>query len=178
MRLNREAEAAYRLQDYSRKPGVEGFELRDLKRFNDDGGAMMELGRLDRGDLIGFDGFHVAQVNCSTLEPGTIKAFHVHRRQTDLWFVPPEDRILLVVADVREGSRTEGNLLRVVLGDGHARLARIPPGVAHGCRNLATTRGRIVYFTSLHFSPDPSECDEGRLPWDHFGGEVWETVKD
>jgi hypothetical protein len=49
--------------------------------------------------------------------------------------------------------------------------------VAHGVRNLATTRGRIVYFVDTHFSPDPDISDEGRLPWDFAGVDVWEPTR-
>jgi hypothetical protein len=37
--------------------------------------------------------------------------------------------------------------------------------------------GRIVYFTDVHFSAEPSSCDEGRLPWDFAGGDVWEGTR-
>jgi dTDP-4-dehydrorhamnose 3,5-epimerase len=64
-----------------------------------------------------------------------------------------------------------------VLGDGRSRLLRIPPGVAHGVRNLGTGPGRVIYFTDVHFSADPSSCDEGRLPWDFAGADVWEVTR-
>ena len=51
-----------------------------------------------------FRGFEVRQVNYSEMDPGVIKAFHLHRRQTDVWFVPPGDKMLLVLLDVRAGS--------------------------------------------------------------------------
>ena len=107
-----------------------------------------------------------------------IKAFHLHRRQTDVWFVPPEDRVLLVLVDTREGSPSGDRRLRIMLGDGNSRLVRIPPGVAHGCMNLGTEPARILYMTDLIFSPDPADCDEGRLPWDFAGEEIWETPKE
>jgi dTDP-4-dehydrorhamnose 3,5-epimerase len=177
-KLSAGAESRYRVQDYARKPGIEGVVLSDLRRFHDETGSMTELVRLEGGRAAGLEGFVVAQVNFSTLEPGQIKAFHVHRRQTDVWFVPTSDRILLVLADVREGSPTEGSLLRLVLGDGDSRLVRIPPGVAHGCSNVGGGTARIVYFTDLPFSPEPGETDEGRLPWDHFGAGVWDPARD
>ena len=81
------------------------------------------------------------------------------------------------LADVRAGSPTEGLVKRIVLGDGNSRLVRIPPGVAHGCKNLRPTdQSVIIYFVDVQFSTDDS-CDEGRLPWDHFGAEVWEVEK-
>jgi dTDP-4-dehydrorhamnose 3,5-epimerase-like enzyme len=67
--------------------------------------------------------------------------------------------------------------MRFVLGDGASRLARIPPGVAHGVRNVGTAMGRIVYFTDLQFSAEPSACDEGRLPWDFAGRDIWDITR-
>ncbi len=112
------------------------------------------------------------------MQPGAIKAFHLHRRQTDVWFVPPEDRILMVLVDMRAGSSSEGVRQRIMLGDGNSRLVRVPPGVAHGCRNLSRTESRILYLTDLLFDPDPERCDEGRLPWDFAGAEIWDIVKE
>jgi dTDP-4-dehydrorhamnose 3,5-epimerase len=177
-KLSADAEAQYRRQDYGPAPSIEGVEIVELRRFADDGGSMTELLRLSEGRVPGLEGFSVAQVNFSTMEPGTLKAFHVHRHQTDVWFVPPEHRVLLVLADVRRGSPTEGVHRRILLGGGTSRLVRIPPGVAHGCRNLGTSTATLVYFLDEHFSPDPDETDEGRLPWDFLGAEVWEVRKE
>jgi dTDP-4-dehydrorhamnose 3,5-epimerase len=101
----------------------------------------------------------------------------MHFRQTDVWYVPPCDKLLLVLHDCRSGSPTEGETMRFVLGDGKDRLVRIPPGVAHGARNIGRERGRILYMVDVLFSVDPDECDEGRLPWDHLGADIWEIVR-
>jgi dTDP-4-dehydrorhamnose 3,5-epimerase len=106
-----------------------------------------------------------------------IKAFHLHRRQTDVWFVPPGDKMLVVLLDVRAQSRTHGTQRRIVLGDGQPRLLRIPPGVAHGVKNLAASRGRIIYFVDVQFSPDPDQTEEGRLPWDFAGADIWDVTR-
>ena len=175
--FNADAEGRYHVQDYASQPRIDGLEIVDLRRFNDDGGAMTELGRLEDGRLAGMDGFVVRQVNYSTMDPLAVKAFHLHHRQTDVWYVPPADKILLCVGDVRQGSPTEGRVQRIVLGDGNSRLVRIPPGVAHGAKNLLRERAStIVYFVDIQFSTG-AECDEGRLPWDHFGTEIWEVER-
>ena len=171
------AESRYSKQDYRPKRRIAGLEIVELKRFNDDGGAMTELGRLDGGLHAQLPGFAVRQINYSVLEPLAIKAFHLHRRQTDVWYVPPTDKMLLVLADQRADSATSGDVMRIVLGDGNSRLVRIPPGVAHGVRNLRPTApGAIIYFVDVQFSVDES-CDEGRLPWDHFGAGVWDVER-
>ncbi|MSR61013.1 MAG: hypothetical protein EXS08_01015 [Planctomycetes bacterium] len=171
------AQKKYAVQDYKPKRSIEGLEIVQLKRFNDDGGSMTELGRLDDGMLQGVKGFKALQINYSVMEPLAIKAFHLHTRQTDVWYVPPSDKLLLVVADARKGSPTEGLVQRIVLGDGNSRLVRIPPGVAHGAKNLRpSTPSVIIYFVDVQFSTD-DKCDEGRLPWDHFGAQVWDVER-
>jgi dTDP-4-dehydrorhamnose 3,5-epimerase len=67
--------------------------------------------------------------------------------------------------------------MRLILGDGSSRLVRIPPGVAHGVRNLGGGVGRIIYFVDVQFNPDPAACDEGRLPWDYAGADVWDVAR-
>ena len=178
MKFSDEIESRYRKQTYAPAEALAGVEVVELRRFADAGGSMTELARLDEGRLLGREGFLAAQMNYSTLEPGAVKAFHVHRQQTDVWFVPPEDRVLLVLADVRKGSATEGRSTRLVLGDTRSLLVRIPPGVAHGCKNLASHAARILYFVDRHFDPDPARTDEGRLPWDFLGAQIWDIPKE
>ena len=177
MDFSRDAKRAFHVQAYGASPAIEGVTLVPLTRHTDDGGSLTELARLTDGRAAGLEGFTVHQVNFSELAPGAIKAFHLHVRQTDVWYVPPGDRMLIVLLDVRQGSKTENARMRFVLGDGASRLLRIPPGVAHGVRNVGTQPGHLVYFTDLHFSAEPSSCDEGRLPWDFAGADVWEVSK-
>ncbi len=177
MELTDAAKRAFSVQDYGPAPQIEGVRVAELARFTDDGGSFTELGRLSGGIVAAFPGFECRQINYSEMDPGVIKAFHLHRRQTDVWFVPAGDRVLLVLLDVRETSRSRGGQRRMVLGDGMSRLILIPPGVAHGVRNLGTARARIIYFVDAHFSPDPGQTDEGRLPWDFAGVEIWDVTR-
>jgi dTDP-4-dehydrorhamnose 3,5-epimerase len=177
MEFSPEAKRTFHVQSYGGASAIEGVRVIELARYADDGGAMTELARLTDGRIAGLGDFTARQVNYSEMAPGVIKAFHLHTRQTDVWFVPPSDRMLVLLLDVRKGSRTEGARQRLMLGNGTSRLLVIPPGVAHGVRNLAESAGRIIYFTDLHFSPEPATCDEGRLPWDFAGKDVWEMTR-
>jgi dTDP-4-dehydrorhamnose 3,5-epimerase len=179
MEWSAEAKRRYEVQAYGGRPTIEGVAVVNLVRHVDDGGSMTELARLDDGrphapELGGFD---VRQINYSEVEPGAIKAFHLHARQTDVWYVPPSDRCLIVLVDVRAKSPSEGVVQRLTLGAGQSRLVRIPPGVAHGVRNLGTSTARLIYFVDQHFTADPAACDEGRLPWDYLGPEIWDITR-
>ena len=178
MKLIPEVKPLFTFQDYGKRPPIDGVAIQGLHRFAEDGGSMTELARFAGGAPAVFPDFALAQLNYSTLEPKVLKAFHLHHRQTDIWFVPPEDRVVLVLVDVRAGSKTEKVVTKLILGDGQSRLVRIPPGVAHGCRNLGDKPARIVYLTDVHFSADPGATDEGRLPWDLVGAEIWEPSKE
>lgn len=177
MRLNDEAQRAFSVQHYGAQPAIQGVEIVELKRFGDDGGSLTELGRLGAGIHAAFPGFEVKQINYSEMDPGVIKAFHLHHRQTDVWFIPPSDKMLLVLVDVRAGSATSSVARRLPMGDGASRLVRIPPGVAHGVKNIAASRGRIIYFVDAQFQAAAAECDEGRLPWDFAGTDIWDVIK-
>ncbi len=177
MEINKKAKDSFSYQDYAGTPRIDGVEIVDLVRFNDDGGAITELGRLTAGIHGQLQGFECKQINYSEVTAGAIKAYHMHQRQTDVWYVPPNDRFLLVLHDARTGSPTEGTTMRFILGDGNNRLVRIPPGVAHGTKNLGADTGRIIYMVDVHFSTNPGQCDEGRLPWDFLGEGIWEVTK-
>ncbi len=171
-RLAPEFEKLRSTQSYAPRPRIAGVETVELKRFVEEGGELAEIARLDdRGRLLAFPSFQLRQINHAVAEPGAIKAFHVHLRQSDVWFVPPSGRLLVGLLDARDGSPSRGVRQRVTLGAGRALLLLIPPGVAHGCTNLSRESVTVTY---LHDRPfDSADPDEHRLPWDALGAEFW-----
>jgi dTDP-4-dehydrorhamnose 3,5-epimerase len=176
MQIGNEFQSAVTTQSYQSRPGIEGLEVKPLTLHSDDGGNFSEIFRLTEGYVEGYDKpFEVRQISMSVLTPNTIKAFHLHYLQEDLWYVPSYDRLLANFIDVREDSPTYKNHVRLVLGGGRSFVVRIPNGVAHGVANIYQRSMTLFYATSSQFnSADP---DEHRLPWDQFGSDIWELVK-
>ena len=142
MDLTPAAKRAYQIQSYGPAPTIEGVQIVELKRFSDDGGSMTELARLTDGHPAGVRAASpFARSSYSEVEPGAIKAFHLHQRQTDIWYVPPSDRMLVVLVDVRRGLEDRGDAHASHSGRGGSRMVRIPPGVAHGVCNLVVRAG-------------------------------------
>jgi len=159
-------------QSYGGRPVIDGVRVIDLKVFSDEGGDFCEIARLGGdGTLACMPGYRPAQISYSFMEPGTIKAWHLHHHQDDLWFVPPLERLLVGLLDVREGSATYEAAIRLTLGAGNARLLLIPRGVAHGVANLGARPASLVYFVNTAFNPD--DPDEHRLPYDLLGADFW-----
>lgn len=165
------------LQDYSGKPKIDGVQIVPLNYFTDDGGYFLELARLQQAAWEQFPDFKLAQMNYSEMDPGVIKAWHIHKQQEDIWFVPPSHKLLVALKDVRDNSPTKNTLVRLTLGAGKAYIVHIPRGVAHGAANLWQKPAAIIYFVNNHFSADPNTSDEFRLPYDAFGADIWEMTK-
>ena len=106
---------------------IEGVALEDLRVIPTDGGPVLHMLR-PASALYG----PVGEVYFSEVEPGCVKAWKCHTRQTQR-FAVPVGRLKIVLYDDREGSATRGNLLEVELGRPDAyRLLRIPPHVWYG----------------------------------------------
>jgi dTDP-4-dehydrorhamnose 3,5-epimerase len=160
-------------QEYISQKTIQGVEILDLKRFNDETGALTELLRItDNNAELPFN-FNLQQINFSELKGNAIKAFHVHSRQTDVIFVPPSSKIKLVLVSVKQSPFVEP-INMFILGDCNSRLIKVPPGIAHGFQNLKSTTGQIIYLTDVQFNTDPKFNDEYRLPYDQFGTDFWE----
>lgn len=130
---------------------IGGVEIKRLTTNTDERGFFREIIRETDGF---FD--HFGQWSHSLMYPGTAKAWHVHQRQTDWWYVIGALKVAL--HDVRQGSATKGETMELFMGDHYgASCLRIPAGVAHGCRALELTH--LLYVTSQVYDP----ADEGRI---------------
>ena len=165
------------VQDYSKKNVIEGVKVVEVKRMAGEGGTFEDLIRLNEtGHLELFPDIQVRQINRSTLLPGSIKAWHLHFKQEDVWYVAPEDHMILGLWDCRENSSTKGKSMKIVMGNGTSKLVVGPRGVAHEVINVASTPGSILYFVNSQF--DINDADERRLKWDALGASFWEIKKE
>ncbi len=176
MQIDQKYAPSVTTQSYTPARTINGVVVTECQFFSDDGGNFAELFRLNTGIVAGLEPeFVVQQVSFSVMVPQTIKAYHVHNNQEDLWFCSPFDRLLVNLHDVREGSETFDVHQRLILGAGKHRMLRIPTGVAHGVANIYGRPMTLLYATSQQFSAE--KPDEHRLPWDQFGADVWELTR-
>lgn len=164
------------VQDYSKKKKIEGVEIYELKNFVSEDGFLCEIVKLNNsGYLEAINDFKVLQINYSEVLPGTIKAWHLHFSQEDLWYISPGQTVLVGLYDLRKNSPTQKISMRFTLGGGKSQLLYIPRGVAHGYANLTKQSISIVYFVNQKF--DLNSPDEYRLPWDILGEDFWKMAR-
>ncbi len=135
---------------------IAGVEIKELITHVDDRGFFREILRVT--DPIFAEGF--AQWSHSLMYPGVVKAWHIHWKQTDWWYVAV-GTLKVALHDLRPDSPTYRRTMELYLGD-HAppRVLKIPPGVAHGCKVVSPTPVHLFYITSRTYDPS----DEGRIP--------------
>jgi dTDP-4-dehydrorhamnose 3,5-epimerase len=142
---------------------IPGVKVQPCNLFPDDRGYFLEVARLGTGLI---DGFPAAttQVSAALGYPGTIKAFHFHKHQTDFW-VPVQGMLQVALVDLRQGSPTLGLRNTLYVGALRAWQILIPPGVGHGYKVIGRDPAMLVYVTSRFYDPS----DEGRIPYNDPG---------
>jgi dTDP-4-dehydrorhamnose 3,5-epimerase len=149
---------------------IGGVRIQPYTVWPDDRGYFLELLRTGRGLAAGYPA-ESTQVSAALSYPGTIKAFHYHLRQTDLW-APAMGMLQVALVDLRNGSATFGRRNTLYLGVLRPWQLLIPPGVGHGYKVIGTGPAMLLYVTDRFYNPE----DEGRLPHDdpriHYD---WET---
>ena len=92
------------------------------------------------------------QVSSALSYPGTIKAFHYHRHQTDLW-VPAQSMLQVSLVDLRADSPTHGVRNTLYVGQLRPWQILIPPASAHGYKCHWATAAMLVYVHNRHYNP-------------------------
>jgi dTDP-4-dehydrorhamnose 3,5-epimerase len=173
--INEEARGQIFVQDYAAKPTIDGVKIIPIKNFISEDGDFSEIIRMDAGKIEGLEEVDVRQVNRSRLLPGSIKAWHLHFGQDDIFYLPPSDSLVVGLWDLRKNSGTNGVSMKITLGAGVSSLLFIPRGVAHGMTNITNQSIDLFYFVTSQF--DTKSPDERRLPWDALGADFWDRAK-
>jgi len=151
---------------------IDGVRIEPFAVYPDDRGYFLEVRRLGRGLAADFPP-ETTQISAALNYPGTIKAFHYHVYQTDLW-TPVKGTLQVALADLRRSSTTFGRRNTLYVGALRPWHVRIPPGVAHGYKVIGAEEALLVYLTDRTYNPQ----DEGRIPYDEPGiAYDWETQR-
>jgi dTDP-4-dehydrorhamnose 3,5-epimerase len=149
---------------------IDGVEVRAYTLWPDDRGYFLEVVRIRQGLASEFP-VETTQVSAALSYPDTIKAFHFHQYQTDLW-VPTQGMFQVALVDMRPGSPTYGVKNTLYAGALKPWQIRIPPGVGHGYKVIGEGPGLLVYVTDRLYNPQ----DEGRIAYnDPSIAYDWET---
>tara|TARA_B100000780_G_scaffold77626_1_gene52472 strand:+ start:3112 stop:3579 length:468 start_codon:yes stop_codon:yes gene_type:complete len=131
---------------------IDDVVLTELKQFSDERGTLLHMLRNDDPIFTTFGECYFSEVL-----PGAVKAWKLHRNQTQNFSVPV-GRIKLVIYDNRKNSISNGNLQYVNLGrpDSYFRIM-IPPGLWYGFTCISEMPALLVNCADIPHDPQESE---------------------
>ena len=116
------------------------------------------------------------QSNFTIANQGTIKAFHWHKLQDDLWFFAT-GKAAVVLYDQRKNSQTFGQTQVIYGGTDDYKLILIPVGVVHGYKVLSKEPSLLFYHVTKSYNRE--NPDEERIdPFDQKINFDWESLKE
>lgn len=136
---------------------IEGVRITPLRQIVDERGKVMHMLRSDAAHFQSFGEIYFSVVN-----PGAIKAWHVHRIMT-LNYAVPVGHIKFVLYDEREGSPTRGAIQEIFLGPDNYNLVTVPALVWNGFKGIGTEPALVANCATIPH--DPGEIDR-RNPFD------------
>ncbi len=134
-----------------------------LRRLADERGAVFHMLREDSEVFERF-----GEIYFSTVYPGVVKGWHVHKRMT-LNYAVPAGMIKLVCYDDRADSPSQGTVQEIHVGELNYALVTIPPLIWNGFKGEGTVASLVANCATI--AHDPDEIDrldpfENDIPYD------------
>lgn len=127
---------------------IKGVIIKPLRKIADERGCIMHMLRNDDQEFKQF-----GEIYFSTIYPGVIKGWHVHKEMA-LNYAVIKGNIKLVLFDGREGSATKGEVQEIFMGDNNFCLVQIPLGVVNGFKGVGTEEAIVANCSTLPHSKD------------------------
>ena len=127
---------------------IDGVMVKPLRRIPDERGFIMHMLRRDDPDFEEF-----GEIYFSSVYPGAIKAWHLHKEMT-LNYAVVVGMIKLVLYDDRKGSPTHGELQEVYIGRENYQLVKIPPFVWNGFKGYGDEMSILANCATLPHDPE------------------------
>jgi len=144
---------------------IAGVKTKGLRVIPDERGRLMEI--LRRDDSL-FQEF--GQVYMTTTYPGVVKAWHLHKKQTDN-ICCLAGMVKLVLYDGRNDSPTFSEINEFYLGVHSPLLVQVPAHVYHGWKCISQEEAVVINIPTNvydHKQPDEQRLDphQGGIPYD------------
>jgi dTDP-4-dehydrorhamnose 3,5-epimerase len=148
---------------------IDGVVIKKLNKIADERGTIMHMLRQDDSEFNKF-----GEVYFSTVYPGAIKAWHIHK-EMELNYAVVSGEIKMVLFDDRAGSKTRGNLMEIFTGERNYLLIKVPAKIWNGFKGIGTKEAIVCNCATLpHDTEEISRLDplSDKIPynWDLKNG--------
>lgn len=119
---------------------IDGIIIKDLIRYDDNRGWLIEL---FRRDMVGEDIFPEMSY-ISLTYPGITRGPHEHVEQTDYLCFAGPSTFRLLLWDNRKESATYNNTMSLEADEDNPKIIIIPPGIVHAYKNIGGKPGLVI----------------------------------
>ena len=144
---------------------IEGVVIASRKVIPDDRGKIMHIMKSSDDQFKTF-----GEVYCSSVYPGIIKGWHLHKKMT-LNYVVLKGNIKFVLYDDRPESKTYQQIQEIVIGENQYVMVTVPPFVWNGFKGIGLEEALVINFTDIPHDPeeiirmDPHQNDIINYNW-------------
>lgn len=135
----------------------EGSTLRNSIPHVDERGSLFEI----FSRAWGVDNLPLEHIYCSTIRPGIVKGWALHKTHEDRYFLMTGE-LQVVLYDVRPASSTCGQVFKINLSQEHRQLLTIPAFVWHADYNIGNSDALLINMPTAQY--DYENPDKYRLP--------------
>ncbi len=127
---------------------IQGVQITPRMVIPDDRGKIMHIMKSDDEQFKTF-----GEVYCSTVYPGVVKGWHLHKKMT-LNYLVLKGNIKFVLYDDRQDSPTYKQLQEIFIGENQYSVVTVPPLIWNGFKGIGTEEAFVINFTDMPHDPD------------------------
>lgn len=127
---------------------IKDVEITTRRIIPDDRGKIMHIMKSSDKQFTTF-----GEVYCSTVYPGIVKGWHMHKEMT-LNYVVLKGNIKFVLFDGREDSPTYKEIQEIIIGENQYVMVTVPPFVWNGFKGIGTEEAIVINFTDIPHSAE------------------------
>jgi len=127
---------------------IKGVQVTNKRIIPDDRGKIMHIMKSSDEQFNTF-----GEVYCSTVFPGVVKGWHMHKEMT-LNYVVLKGNIKFVLFDARIDSPTYKEIQEIIIGENQYVMVTVPPFVWNGFNGIGLEEAFVINFTDIPHSVD------------------------
>lgn len=127
---------------------IKGVEISFRKIIQDDRGKIIHIMKCSDTQFFTF-----GEVYCSTIYPGIVKGWHMHKKMT-LNYLVLKGNIKFVLYDDRHESSTYKEIQEIYIGENQPIIVTVPPLIWNGFKAIGSEEAFVVNFTDIPHDPE------------------------
>lgn len=140
---------------------IEGVIIKKLNKYEDERGWLTEIYRSDEIPVLPTMGY------VSATKPGVARGPHEHKDQTDVFVFIGPGSVELNLWDRRENSSTNGEYMKMEVGEGNPVMAIVPPGVVHAYKCVSDKDAWCINLPDKLYKGEGKKEEVDEIRWEN-----------